>query len=209
VIRRMSKTAQLTAVGLLLTVAGGCGSMRAVKYYTLEQPMAAAPAPANPYPVSLLVGRLRSTRLLQDDRIVYGMTPVEMGVYAWHRWAEPPPEMIETMLLERLRATQQYKSVERLAGAARGDYIVRGRILSLKELDQPSGVLARFSIELELFQPKTGTVVWTRSYEHDEPVSQRKATVNDVVEAMQKNVDTGLGQLTASLGEYFASQAAK
>jgi ABC-type uncharacterized transport system auxiliary subunit len=157
--------------------------------------------------VSLLVGRLRSTRLLEDDRIVYGLSSVEMGVYNAHRWAEPPPEMIETMLVERLRASGQYESVQRLSGGARGDYVVRGRLLTLKEVDSPSGIVGRFAIELELFRLKTGTVVWTQTYEHDEPVE--KKTVNDVVEALQKNVEAGLGQLTASLGQYFASQSTK
>jgi cholesterol transport system auxiliary component len=203
----MRQATQLIIAAAFLTVIAGCGASRPVRYYTLERPPVTEAAPTNAYPVSLLVGRLRATRLLEDDRIVYGMSAVEMGVYNVDRWAEPPPEMIETMLLERLRATGQYKSVQRLSGAARGDYVLRGRLLSLKELDLSSGIVGRFSIELDLFQPSTGTVVWTQTYEHDEPVA--KKTVNDVVEALQKNVETGLAQLTAGLGQYFASQAAK
>jgi ABC-type uncharacterized transport system auxiliary subunit len=204
---RIRQAAHLIAAAAVLAAIAGCGAARPVRYYTLERPLVNEQTATNSYPVSLLVGRLRSTRLLEDDRIVYGMNAVEMGVYNGHRWAEPPAEMIETMLLERLRATGQYKSVQRLAGAARGDYVLRGRLISLKELDLPSGIVGRFAIALDLFQLKTGTIVWTQSYEHDEPVE--KKTVNDVVEALQKNVETGLGQLTASLGQYFASQAAK
>jgi len=199
-------------LGLMIAVAGflamlsGCGAARPMRFYTLEKPPVGTQA-ATPYPVELMVGRLRATRLLHDDRIVYAISPVEMGVYNGHRWAEPPPGMIETMLIQQLRATGQYKSVERLSGAARGEYVVRGRLIALEELDQPSGIVARFAIELYLFQLKTGTVVWSQTYEHDEPVA--KKTVNDVVEALQRNVQTGLRQLTAGLGQYFASQAAK
>lgn len=203
----MRQTARIIAAAALLTVIAGCGASRPTRYYTLERPPVAETAPENPYPVSLLVGRLRSTRLLEDDRIVYSVSPVEMGVYNSHRWAEPPPEMIETMLVERLRSTGQYKSVQRLSGAGRGGYVLRGRLLTLKEIDSPSGIVGRFAIELELFQVKTGMIVWTQTYEHDEPVE--KKTVNDVVEALQKNVETGLGQLTTGLGQYFASQSTK
>lgn len=205
--QRIRQAAHLIPAAAVLAAIAGCGVARPVRYYTLERPPVTEQTASNSYPVSLLVGRLRSTRLLEDDRIVYGMNTVEMGVYNGHRWAEPPAEMIETMLLERLRASGQYKSVQRLAGAARGDYVLRGRLISLKELDLPSGIVGRFAITLDLFQPRTGTIVWTQSYEHDEPVE--KKTVNDVVEALQKNVETGLGQLTASLGQYFASQAIK
>jgi ABC-type uncharacterized transport system auxiliary subunit len=196
----------MIAAGFVASLSG-CGAARPMKFYTLEAPPTGTQATVTQYPVELMVGRLHASRLLHDDRIVYGISAVEMGVYNGHRWAEPPPGMIETMLIQQLRATGQYKSVQRLAGAARGEYIVRGRLISLEELDQPSGIVARFGLQLDLFQIKTGTVVWSQTYEHDEPVA--KKTVNDVVEALQRNVQTGLSQLTAELGQYFASQAAK
>ena len=204
--RRRAPGFALAALACAMFVAG-CGAARPVHYYTLEQPPAAQPAESKAHAVSLLVARVRATRLLEDDRIVYGTSPVEMGVYTEHRWAEPPPEMIGTMLIERLRATGQYESVQRLSGAARGDYVVRGRLIALKELDLPSGIVARFAMELELFEPKTGTVVWSQTYQHDEPV--QKKTVEAVVEALQQNVEAGLGQLVGGLGEYFAAHAAQ
>lgn len=200
------RTAALIVAANCLLMAAGCGAARPVHYYTLEQPPSASDTPAaHPNGVSLLVARVRAAQLLEEDRIVYGVSPVEMGVYGSHRWAEPPPEMIETMLVERLRATGQYKSVQPLAGAARGDYVVRGRLISLKEMDLPSGVVARFTLDLELFDPKTGAVVWSQTYSHDEPVQSK--TVNAVVEALQRNVQGGLGQLVDGLGQYFASHS--
>ena len=200
--------ARLMAATVCLVILAGCGAARPVRYYTLERPLSSeASRTAQPYPVSLLVARLRASRLLEDDRIVYGSSPVEMGVYQAHRWAEPPPEMVETMLVERLRATGQYESVQRLSGAARGSYVVRGRLISLKEMDLPSGTVGRFAMELDLFRPKTGTIVWSQTYAHDEPVQEK--TVKSVVEALEQNVATGLGQLVDGLGQYFASQGAK
>ncbi|HTU35254.1 MAG TPA: ABC-type transport auxiliary lipoprotein family protein [Candidatus Acidoferrum sp.] len=204
------KARLIAAAGCLIVVAG-CGAARPVRYFTLvEQPPsahgAADTAAAQPYAVSLLVARVRAAQLLEEDRIVYGMSPVEMGVYSSNRWAEPPPEMIETMLIERLRASGQYKSVQQLAGATRGNYIVRGRLISLEEMDSPSGVVARFTMELDLFDPKTGTVVWSQTYSHDDPVQDK--TVNAVVEALQRNAETGLDQLVTGLGQYFASHSA-
>lgn len=200
----MSRTGRLIAAAACLVAVAGCGAERPVHYYTLEQPPAATDTTeTRANGVSLLVARVRATQLLEEDRIVYGMSQVEMGVYGSHRWAEPPPEMIETMLVERLSATGQYKSVQRLAGATHGDYVVRGRLISLKEMDLASGVSARFTMELDLFDPKSGMVVWSQMYSHDEPVPDK--TVNAVVEALQRNVEAGLGQLTAGIGQYLAS----
>jgi cholesterol transport system auxiliary component len=200
----MWRTGWLIALAAVFMATVGCGAERPVHYYTLEQPPAATDTADAHGSVSLLVARVRATQLLEDDRIVYGVSQVEMGVYGSQRWAEPPPEMIETMLVERLRATGQYKSVERLAGASRGNYVVRGRLISLKEMDLPSGIAGRFTMELDVFDPKTGTVVWSQTYSHDEPVQDK--TVSAVVEALQRNVEAGLGQLVGGLGQYFGSR---
>lgn len=206
--KAMERKAKFIAATGCLIILAGCGAARPVRYYTLEQPATSADsASAQPFNVSLLVARVRATQLLEDDRIIYGVTPVEMGVYSSHRWAEPPPAMIETMLIDRLRATGQYKSVQQLAGATRGNYIVHGRLISLEEMDSSSGVVARFTMELDLFEPKTGATVWSQTYSHDEPVQSK--TVNAVVEALQRNAETGLGQLVAELGQYFSSHSTR
>ncbi len=117
--------------------------------------------------------------------------------------------MIETVLVRLLRASGQYSSVERVSSNAQGDYILRGHLVSLEEVDKPS-LAARFAIDLELFYPKKGTTVWSQSYSHDEPVAssngkKRKADVTDVVNALNRNVQQGLTQLTTALGQYFAN----
>jgi cholesterol transport system auxiliary component len=193
--------------GLGAMLAAGCGSARPMRYYTLDRPAANAQPADSAYAVSLLVGRISAPHVLRDDRIAYGMTDVEMGLYYEHRWSEPPPEMLETMLVEKLRASGKYKAVQKITSSSRGDYILRGHLSSLNEMDLPSGIAGRFAMQLELFQPKTGTVVWTESYSHDEPVAGKK--VNDVVEALQKNVEAGLNQLTAGLDRYFAALSSK
>jgi len=146
---------------------------------------------------------LSAPRILRDDRVVYGMSDVELGVDEYHRWTEPPTEMIEQLLVERLRRSGQYKSVQRISSTARGDYLLRGHLGSLNEIDDPAGIKARFNIQLELFDQKAGSVVWTDSYSHDDPVE--KKTVTAVVESLQKNVNAGMEQLTANLAQYFSS----
>jgi ABC-type uncharacterized transport system auxiliary subunit len=190
----------------LVFVAAGCVSARAPRYYFLTTPPITAQAGAQQFPVTILVGRLNAPRVLRDDRVVYGMSDVELGVDEYHRWSEPPTEMIEQLLVERLRRSGQYKSVQKISSTARGDFLLRGHLNSLNEINEGSGIEARFNIQLELFDQKSGVVVWTESYSHDEPVE--KKTVSAVVESLQKNVNVGLGQLTASLAQYFASHPA-
>ena len=187
----------------LVCLAAGCVSAKSPRYYRLSLAPVATQPSAAPFQVSLLVGRLTAPRILRDDRVVYGMSDVEMGVDEYHRWTEPPTELLEDLLVQRLRRSGQYKSVQRISSTARGDYLLRGHLSSLNEVDDPAGIKARFNIQLELFDQKSGSVVWTGSYSHDEPVEKKSVTA--VVESLEKSVNAGLEQFTANLAQYFAS----
>jgi ABC-type uncharacterized transport system auxiliary subunit len=190
---------------LLAGIMAACGATRPAKYYELESP----PAPAvsfNSVSVSLLVGHLTASHLYRDDRIVYATGSQELGTYQYQRWAEPPTEMIETMLVRALRASGQYRSVDRLSSSARGEYIVRGRLDALEEVDRPA-LAARFAIELDLYHPKSGATLWSQTYVHDEPVKEKKMAA--IVEALNRSVQQGLTQLVANLGQYLASHPAQ
>lgn len=198
----------LMFAGIIVTA--NCGAARPVKYYTLNP--APVPEPSvsvendAPLPVTILIGRITASHLYLDSPIVYSSGGVELGTYPSHRWAEVPTEMLETMLTQSLRAKGKFRSVGRLGSRARGDYILRGHLYSLEEVDSPS-LVARFSLALELFQPKTGNVVWSQSYSHDEPVN--KKTVPAVVEALRQDVLAGIDQLTNSLDAYISTKTSR
>jgi ABC-type uncharacterized transport system auxiliary subunit len=186
-------------------VVAGCGASRPVKYYLLDPGSSHGPettVASAPFPITLLVARLASPHLYRDDRLVYGSGAVQLGTYEYERWAEPPVEMVQDSLIASLRATSRYRSVSAIGSNVRGEYILRGRLYSLDEVDTPA-IAARFSIELELFDSRAGATVWTDSYSHDEPVAGK--TVPDVVEALDRNVRAGVQQLTSNLGQYFAN----
>ena len=193
---------QLAAMIFSLICLMGCAASRPMKYYVLDPGPVPSPQGAPTYPVTLLVGRVSASHLFRDDRLVYGSGPVQLGVYSYDRWAEPPADMLQDLLVSNLRSTGQYRAVSPLGSNVRGDYVVRGHLWDISEVDKPE-LMARFSLEVELFDPNTRTTVWSHRYEHDEPAQGK--TVNDVVQAMDKNVRAGLQQITAGISEYFAS----
>jgi ABC-type uncharacterized transport system auxiliary subunit len=201
--RQFATPLGIATLATIILLLGGCGAARPVKYYTLNpEPVPMASSMSNaPLQVSILVGPLESSHLYRDDRIVYGNGGVDLGTYESNRWSDNPTEMVESMLVQTLRSKGEFRSVARLRSSARGDYILRGHLFSLEEVDAPS-LVARFAISLELFEVKTGRVVWAQTYSHDEPVGQK--TVTTVVEALRTNVSAGLDQLSTSLVQYFA-----
>ncbi len=198
----LSRCTQLTSLMMLAIVAAGCGAPRPIKYYVIDATPAAASSTPAQIPVVLLVGRFTASHLYRDDRLIYGSGPVELGTYEYDRWAEPPADMIQNLLIADLRASGQYRSVSRVSSSARGDYIVRGHLLAMYGVDKPE-LMARFSLQLELFDPASRATVWTQTYTHDEPVQGK--TVANIVEALDRNISAGLQQLSAGITQYFMS----
>ncbi len=200
----LTRRIQQAALLILFAVsAAGCGGSRPVKYYVLDAGPAPAVSAAPQIPVALLVSRVSAAHLYRDDRLVYGANDVQLGTYEYERWAEPPAGMMEDLVIKTLRASGSYRSVSRIASNLRGDYIVRGQLFALEEVQSP-GLSGRFTFQLELYDPKAGATVWSSSYTHDEPVNGKK--VSDVVEALDRNVKAGLTQLTGQLNQYLAGR---
>jgi ABC-type uncharacterized transport system auxiliary subunit len=193
----------LLSAGLL----AGCGAARPSKYYQLtipgESAQAADPAP---FPVTLLIGPLRTSHLYREDEIVYSMTGENMGTYEYQRWAEPPVEMLRDILLRELRGSGQYRAVDVLRSNSRGDYILYGRLYDFKEVSG-SALTTRVTMDLELREAKTGSTVWTHYYSHDEPAEGKD--IASVVAALDRNAQRGVSEVKSSLTGYFSAHPIK
>jgi ABC-type uncharacterized transport system auxiliary subunit len=62
-------------------------------------------------------------------------------------------------------------------------------------------------MEFELYERKSGRVVWSHFYSQKEPV-QGKA-MSAIVTALDLNLDRGLTEIAAGLDQYFAATLAK
>jgi ABC-type uncharacterized transport system auxiliary subunit len=58
-------------------------------------------------------------------------------------------------------------------------------------------------MEFELYNRKTGKVVWSHYYSQSEPVQGKE--ISAVVAALDTNLDRGLKEVAAGLNQYFLS----
>jgi ABC-type uncharacterized transport system auxiliary subunit len=196
-----------TALALAVGALTGCGAARPSKYYQLTVPAnAASVEKADAVPVTLLLGGLMTSHLYREDRIVYGNGPEQLGTYEFERWAEPPAELIQGVLLRQLRGSGRYRAVYYRRSNMKGDYALRGRLYDFKELSGPQ-LSARVTLELEMRDLNTGGTVWTHYYTHDEPVSGKD--VSSIVAALDRNVQRAVAEVVASLDQYFAAHPVK
>ena len=185
----------------------GCGASRPSKYYQLTPPSGStSSANQDAPPISLLLGPMQTSHLYREDRIVYSSERQQMGTYETERWSEPPVEMMQSVLLRKLRNSGHYRDVNTLRSGAHGDYLLRGRLYDFKEVSGKS-LIARLSFDLEMHDTKTNGTVWTYSYNFDEPVSGKD--VASVVAALDLNVQRAAGEVAGALDQYFSSHPPK
>jgi ABC-type uncharacterized transport system auxiliary subunit len=188
-------------LSFMLVAVAGCGSGRPIKYYQLTYP-SAEPASPSALDVVLMVRPLEASPLYLDDKIVYGLDGPQMGTYQNHRWEEPPIEILQTALIRGLRASGHFRAVYTIRSDANGRFLLGGYLYDFKEVDMKP-IVARLNYEVRLRDRKTSTTVWSHSYSHDEPASEK--TVNAFVIAMDKNVKRSVEEIQAGLDEYFQS----
>ena len=199
----MKHTALFATLLLCLGMLSGCGATRPSKFYQLAVPSdTASGADPAPCPVTLLLGSIATSHLYRDDHIVYSSNGEALGTYEFQRWAEPPSEMINDVLLRELQVSGRYQHVYSLRSSVRGDYILRGQLYDFREISG-NALTARVAFEFELRDSKTGTVVWSRYYSHDEPVNGKDVTA--VVAAIDRNVQNGLREVIGGLEQYFST----
>lgn len=204
--RRSTRIAAYVAVLFVLIFSvSGCGSTRPIKYYQINYPSAGTAAP-DAIDAVLMVRTFDSSHLYLDDKIVYGFDSPEMGTYEYQRWVEPPVGILQDSLVRGLRASGRFKGVYSLRSDINGNFILGGHLYDFKEVDG-SAIVARLSYEARLRDRKTGSTVWSYTYSHDEPVSEK--SISAFVQAMDKNVQHSVQELQASLEQYFRAHPVK
>lgn len=192
----------LFTVSLVTVLAAGCGAARPSKYYQLTVPADAPSANADPFPITLLIGRMTAPDLYREDQIVYSSGGESMGTYEYHRWAEPPTEMIQEIVLRQFRASGKFHAVYALRSDMHGDFLLHGHLYDFKEVSA-NGIVGRVTMEMELRDVKAGTTVWTHFYSHDEPASGKN--VDAVVSALDKSVQLGVTEMRSGVEQYFTT----
>jgi ABC-type uncharacterized transport system auxiliary subunit len=101
-----------------------------------------------------------------------------------------------------LQESGDYQSVAGLGSATNGQYIVRGRLYNFDEVDGAS-INGQVSMEFELYDRKSGKIVWRHFYSRSEPAQGKD--ISAVVTALDTNLDRGLKEVAAGLNQYFST----
>ncbi len=193
----MTRRLFLLATALLLHGACAGGALPETHYYVLRGKAGIERASAS---VGLAVG-VRSFAVdppYDQDRLVYrrGTDAVEVGFYAYHRWASPLGRQIALAFADGLQGTPGVGSIEPARPAI--DYTARldGRVLFLEEIDSAAGEQVRLGLDLTL-RNKSGEVLWSEVVHAT--AGGAAGDVGAVADMAQKALDDAVARVRASL----------
>ena len=186
-----------TAWGAALLIAA-CGSARYPTYYALNvAPQPKLAASDGRRTVTVAVRRFDTADYIRQGRIVYRETPQQVGFYDYHRWAADPGATVTTAMIDALRSARLFSAVVPYDGQERQDWVLRGRLARLDEVDYGDGVRVETRLVAELVNRQTGEMLWTGEASETSNIETR--TVDSVVGAMSHAVATSIDRLIASM----------
>jgi uncharacterized lipoprotein YmbA len=190
-------TATAWGAALLITA---CGSARYPTYYALH--VAPDPKPAasdGRRAVAVAVRRFDTADYIRQGRIVYRETPEQVGFYDYHRWAADPGATVTAAMIDALRSARLFAAVVPYDGQERQEWVLRGRLARLDEVDYGAGVRVETKLVAELVNRQTGEMLWTGEASETSNIETR--SVDSVVGAMSHAVATSIDRLIASMDQ--------
>jgi ABC-type uncharacterized transport system auxiliary subunit len=197
----MHRMARLVLISALAMSLNGCTTSKPIHYYTVGFPTAPTLSTST-HAISLLVGDVGAADIYRDTPIVYRIGSNEIGSYQYSRWSDPPIALVKTKLIRMLRASGDYQTVAGLGSNSNGQFVVRGRLYEFAEVDS-ANITGLVSMEFELYDRKSGNIVWTHFYSQSEPVQGKE--ISAVVTALDTNLDHGLKEVAVGLNQYFSA----
>src|SRR3989454_12706069 len=166
------KQAALCCLLLLCSLAlSACGPSRPLRYHSIDlPPRAHNQAAPDPFPISLLVGHFLAPHIYRENKLVYLTEDNEIHMYEAHRWVEPPTEILENLVVQTLRESGRFRSVQLQRSKARGDFLLRGRLSHFDEITGPRPA-ARIRPGPKPYGLNRGRTAWSLPYPAKEPLA--------------------------------------
>lgn len=200
----------------ILILSSGCASLLSrndgknkTSRYILEYdpPVDTTRLKSPPWQVNVWVRDFSITEPYRQNEIVYRASRYQMDVYNFELWALKPKFMISDMVFKHLRDAQVFQQVSRSIEVENVDYVLRGEITALEEVDKDSNWFAHLAMSLYFVDNHTQKVVWARSWDEQEQL--RKKEPESVVRSLSHLLENAVTEAVSDLDSLMAEIQSK
>jgi ABC-type uncharacterized transport system auxiliary subunit len=169
--------------------AGGCAGAPELRYYRVA--LAAPQAEGEPAPVRLGIGRFAAAEPTRQERILYRDSPYRLQYYGADRWEIPPATMVQSALVDRLRASGRFLRVVD-AGSDPVDARLDVRLQTFEEVDEGDIWFGEVALAFEVLAPD-GRIMAQGASRHR--VRAERRSVEAVVAALSQALGACLDEM--------------
>jgi cholesterol transport system auxiliary component len=190
------KTGILIAMLLTCTACGNLlhSNAPAAQVYLLRALAPLAAAAVQPASVSLQVARPFAGPGLDSDHIAIVEPEHRMSYYARSQWAAALPVLLETLVVERLRATGAWSAVNDSESGFASDYYLQIGIRRFEaEYTAAANPTVRVKLDCAIGRRTSRELIASFSVDGEAPASANR--VSAVVAAFEQAANSALGQL--------------
>ena len=180
----------------LLTL-GGCSlfgpqNVPEVSTYTLAVQRVHSHSPST-HKTTLLVNTPTATAGYDSRKMIFTNKPYELGQFARSQWTAPPGEMLEPMLIQKLRDTGYFHAVVSNAYTTNRQLMLRTHLIELRQDFTVKPSQLRLAIQAELVNSDDNKVINSQTFTIAMPAYEN--TPYSGVVAANKAVDRLLTQI--------------
>jgi cholesterol transport system auxiliary component len=123
---------------------------------------------------SLVVLPPEATPAYDTVRMAYSQQPYQLAYFRDHEWAEPPPVMIQKLMVQSIERTGSFRSVRSAPDIDPSDFTLRSELQTLVQDFTATPPVLRLAIRVELLG-RAGHFMASRAFAEQEPLQERTA----------------------------------
>lgn len=148
---------------------------------------------AHDHKITLLVSAPTAAAGYDSRKMIYTRKPYELSEFALNQWAAPPAEMLEPIVVQKLRDTGYFHAVISTAFSTQREYLLKMNLIELRQDFTVNPSRIRLALQAELIDAKESRVINTRTFTCSIPTPQN-TPYNGVV-AANRAVEVLLSQV--------------
>lgn len=134
----------------------------------------------------LLVLMPEASSIYNTNDMAYSTKPYQIAYFAKNQWAETPPQMLQSLLIQTLQNTHYFRAVITPAYAAHYNFILNTQLFDLHQDFTKHPAQLKLKLRAQLIRATTNTIIATKTCAISRSMSQSNpyAGVHAANEAM-------------------------
>lgn len=112
---------------------------------------------------TLLVAPVSSDSIYNTNQMAYSTKPYEIAYFSKNEWAEAPPQMLQTLLVQTLQNTHHFSAVT-MSPTSSYTYLLNAQLLELRQVFNSYGSQLYLKMRIQLVNGTTNQVIATKQF---------------------------------------------